>query len=130
MERSSSGRPSVPMAEAEASERLVEAQPDRRRSRHERTKAEILEAAWTIARRDGVGTLSLREIADAVGMKAPSLYTYFGSKQEIYDAMFAQGWKALSERVEWLESDPPDDPFEAEAREFFAFCTEDRPATN
>lgn len=114
------------MAEAASAEPLVDARPDRRRRRHEETKQEILEATWAIARRDGVGALSLRELADAVGMRAPSLYTYFGSKEAIYDAMFAQGWKALGERVEKLESAPPqDEPFKAEATEFFAFCTED-----
>jgi len=114
------------MAEVASPEPLVDARPDRRRRRHEETKQEILDAAWAIARRDGMGALSLRELADAVGMRAPSLYTYFGSKEAIYDAMFTQGWKALRERVQALESAPPrDDPFKAEAREFFAFCTED-----
>jgi len=114
------------MAETTSPEPLADDPPDRRRRRHEETKKEILEAAWALAARDGVGALSLRELADAVGMKAPSLYTYFGSKEAIYDAMFAQGWRALAERFERMESHPtPDDPFKAEAREFYVFCTED-----
>lgn len=114
------------MAKAASLMPLVDAQPDRRRRRHEETKKEILEAAWGIARRDGVAALSLRELADAVGMRAPSLYTYFGSKEAIYDAMFAQGWEALSERVAKLQSAPlQGEPFKEEAREFFDFCTDD-----
>ncbi len=113
------------MAESASPGPLADAGPDRRRRRHEKAKEEILQAAWAIARRDGVGALSLRGVADAVGMKAPSLYNYFGSKDAIFDAMFAQGWNALRERVQKLERDPHDEPFKAEAREFFAFCTED-----
>ncbi len=61
--------------------------------------------------------LSLRELADAVGIRASSLYTYFGSKEAIFDAMFAQGWTALGERAKKLESAPPqNEPFKAEAR--------------
>jgi AcrR family transcriptional regulator len=47
--------------------------------------------AWRIARSEGLGALSLREVASAMGMRAPSLYSYFSSKNAIYDAMFAQG---------------------------------------
>jgi len=39
----------------------------------------------------GLAGLSLRDLAEAVGMRAPSLYSYFDSKHAIYDAMFAQG---------------------------------------
>ena len=33
----------------------------------------------------------MRDLAAAVGMRAPSLYQYFDSKLAIYDAMFGQG---------------------------------------
>lgn len=66
---------------------------DRRTSRHAATKAEILEAAWAIARREGLAALSMRELAASVGMRAPSLYQYFSSKLAIYDAMFGQGMR-------------------------------------
>jgi AcrR family transcriptional regulator len=32
-------------------------------------------------------------------MAAPSLYSYFGSKEAIYDAMFAQGYREFLELV-------------------------------
>ncbi len=68
---------------------------DRRRLRHEATKEEILEAAWGLARTRGLTGFSLRDLAAAVRMRHQSLYTYFASKQAIYDAMFAQGMRAL-----------------------------------
>lgn len=65
---------------------------DRRAERHEATRAEILDAAWAIAREEGLGAVALREVARRVGMQAPSLYSYFASKNDIYDAMFGQAW--------------------------------------
>ena len=66
---------------------------DRRQQRHEATKAEILDAAWEIVRAEGLAALSLRDVAARVGMRAPSLYSYFDSKHAIYDAMFGQAWQ-------------------------------------
>jgi AcrR family transcriptional regulator len=40
---------------------------------------------------NGLASLSLRDLARQIGLKAPSLYSYFESKNAIYDAMFAQG---------------------------------------
>jgi len=77
---------------------------DRRAERREATRREILDAAWQVARRDGVGAVTLREIGQLVGMQAPSLYSHFASKNAIYDAMFAQAWAHV---VEWFETRPP-----------------------
>ena len=66
----------------------------RRQLSRERTRFEILDAAWALCRSGGLASLNLRDLAAAVGMQAPSLYTHFGSKMEIYDAMFAQGYGA------------------------------------
>lgn len=72
---------------------------DTRAVRRDAMREKILKAAWRIARRDGLAALSLREIAKVVGMRAPSLYSYFDSKHAIYDAMFAQGNKELMEHM-------------------------------
>jgi AcrR family transcriptional regulator len=45
--------------------------------------------AWQLARERGLSQLTLRDIAHQVGMRAPSLYSHFESKNAIYDAMFA-----------------------------------------
>jgi AcrR family transcriptional regulator len=68
---------------------------DRRAERREATRREILDAAWEIARRDGLSAVTLREVAGRIGMRSPSLYTHFDSKNSIYDAMFAQSWGEL-----------------------------------
>jgi AcrR family transcriptional regulator len=64
---------------------------DRRAERHAATRAEILAAAWEQVRERGLAALSLRDLARRVGMRPPSLYSYFESKNAIFDAMYAQG---------------------------------------
>src|SRR5215475_12889177 len=65
---------------------------DRKTERREATRREILDTAWEIARRDSLAAVTLREVAERIGMRSPSLYTHFDSKNAIYDAMFAQAW--------------------------------------
>jgi len=42
-------------------------------------------------------------------MAAPSLYSYFGSKEAIYDAMFAQGYREFLELARQPGSDLRDE---------------------
>lgn len=94
--------------------------------RHAETRREILEAAWQLCREHGLASLSLRNLAARVGMRAPSLYSYFASKDAIYDAMFAQGQVELAEHLAFLPDEAPTrDDFRAGARAFFEFCTSD-----
>jgi AcrR family transcriptional regulator len=67
---------------------LVIPKRDRIAERREATRAEILEAAWQLAQEKGLVEFTLRDLAERVGMRAPSLYTHFASKNAIYDAMF------------------------------------------
>jgi AcrR family transcriptional regulator len=69
---------------------------DTRVIRRDATRARILAAAWDIAKRDGLAAITLREVARRVGMRAPSLYTYFPSKNAMYDAMYASGARELA----------------------------------
>lgn len=68
---------------------------DRRRLRRESTRSEILDEAWVLCRDAGLAGLSMRELAKRVGLRAPSLYSYFDSKDAIYDAMFRLGYEQL-----------------------------------
>ncbi len=92
------------------------------------TRDAVVAAAWELARRDGIATLSLRDLAAAVGIKAPSLYHHFDGKDAIYDAMFRQGHTAVNELVRDL--DLPEDPREAlvvACRAWLDFCRADWP---
>src|SRR5438874_13722738 len=81
---------------------------DRQAERREATRAEILEAAWALARENGLAGVSLRDVAARIGMRPPSLYWYFDSKHAIYDAMFADGNRALLARMD--ETEWPTEP--------------------
>jgi AcrR family transcriptional regulator len=70
---------------------------DRRAAKRAAKRAKILAAAWELAHRDGIGAISLRELAAMVDLRQPSLYQYFDSKDALYDAMFAEGNRALLE---------------------------------
>jgi AcrR family transcriptional regulator len=99
---------------------------DRRAERRESTRAEILEAAWELARTQGLAGLSLRDVARKIGMRPPSLYWYFDSKHAIYDAMFAEANRQLLARL--AEQDWPADPralLRLTARVFVEFSAED-----
>ena len=72
---------------------LGEPSAGRRAKRHAATRREIVDAAWDLVRAEGLAGLSLRDLSGRVGMRPPSLYSYFGSKAEIYDAMFAEGYQ-------------------------------------
>jgi AcrR family transcriptional regulator len=99
---------------------------DRRAERREATKAEILDAVWQLGRADGLAALNLRDLAAKVGMRPPSLYSYFDSKHAIYDAMFLRGNLELLNRCRSLpEHDDPGEDLRAGARLFVQFGIED-----
>ena len=70
-------------------------QVDRRGRRREAKRATILAEAWTLAHRDGLAAISLRDLGERVDLRQPSLYAYFDSKLGLYDLMFADGNRQL-----------------------------------
>lgn len=98
---------------------------DTRSARREATKARILKAAWRLARREGLTGFSLRDLAKAVGMRAPSLYSYFDSKFALYDAMFAQGYEEFTAVTDDLLEGDFEEAFREAARRMFAFGASD-----
>jgi AcrR family transcriptional regulator len=92
--------------------------------------ASIVDAAWGLARVHGIQLVSLRDLAKEVGMRQPSLYAYFDSKNALYDAMFADGNRQLLKVLSAI--DLPADPraaLKAYIRAFADFAVED-PARN
>ena len=98
--------------------------------RREAVRREILAAAWEQTRTVGLVDLTLRDIARAVGMQPPSLYSHFASKHAIYDAMYAEAWSTYEAHAA-RELDPlPDHPragVQRVARVFFDFAVADHP---
>lgn len=99
---------------------------DRKAERHQATIDEIVEAAWRLSRVEGLSGLSMRAVADAVGMRPQSLYSYVASKSEIYDAMYAEGARQFDEALDgWERNGDPMADLKALGRLFMGFCTED-----
>ena len=55
--------------------------------KQEDTKQKILDKALELFSTQGYDSVSVGELAKAVGIKAPSLYNHFSSKQAIFDAI-------------------------------------------
>jgi AcrR family transcriptional regulator len=52
---------------------------------------EALDHAMDLMTTEGVGALSVSEVARRMGIRGPSLYKYFPSRHAMYDALFARG---------------------------------------
>ena len=76
----------IPLSETDAPT------PDRRSLRRRQTVEEALAHAVDVMTEQGVGALTLSEVARRLGMRAPSLYKYFpAGLHGLYDALFARG---------------------------------------
>lgn len=76
------------------------------------TRQRALDAALELFSRRGYEAVSMADIAGALGIKAPSLYKYFKSKEELYAALippleahYTALWEATARRQEQLERD-------------------------
>ena len=57
------------------------------RGRRTLTRQRVLEAAVELADRDGIASVSMRRLAEALGIEAMSLYTHVRSKEDLLGAM-------------------------------------------
>ena len=78
----------------------------RRRRHREAIIEDILTVARQMMRKDGVAALSFNAIARSLGMQPPSLYTYFDSKNAIYDTLFRRGFLEFGR---WMDERPHQD---------------------
>ncbi|MBW1687578.1 MAG: TetR/AcrR family transcriptional regulator, partial [Deltaproteobacteria bacterium] len=80
---------------------LLDAQ---RRSKGERTAERILDAAEALFAERGYAGTALRDVATEVGLRTPSLYNHFPSKESLYEAVLERGirpvFEVMSEVVE------------------------------
>jgi TetR/AcrR family transcriptional regulator len=81
------------------------------RSRAERTRAAVLEAAEAIFADKGFAATRLEDVADRVGIRRASIVYYFRDKQELYHAVLASVFGGLHARISEALSRP--DPLAA-----------------
>ncbi|WP_420628529.1 TetR/AcrR family transcriptional regulator [Candidatus Leptofilum sp.] len=77
---------------------------DKPLTRRQQIRLDTIETILRIAREEmqanGVAALSLGVIAKRIGMRTPSLYTYFDSKHAIYDELFRRGFLEFGRRMD------------------------------
>jgi AcrR family transcriptional regulator len=76
------------------------AQLDRRQRRRQETIEEVLDVAAELMREQGVAGLSIGEVARRMGIRPPSLYVYFDSKNALYDALFERGARLIADDMQ------------------------------
>jgi AcrR family transcriptional regulator len=97
-----------------------------REARRRSARDAILDAAWRAVGEDGLASLSMRDLARRAGVTTPTLYAYFDSKNDIYDAMFGQAAASFeAEMSAPYATDDPEETLRASVGRFFEFCTAD-----
>jgi AcrR family transcriptional regulator len=95
--------------------------------RHAQATADaLLEAAEKIVEREGLGALTVRRVAEAVGTTTRALYTAYGSKDALLIALGGRAYDLLGSRIERhpTTDDPAADLIEAGVAVFRRFAIE------
>jgi len=71
-----------------------------RTPRGERTAERILDEAEALFAERGYDGTHLRDVADAVGIRTPSLYNHFGGKEDLYAAVLERGIRPVLESLQ------------------------------
>ena len=80
---------------------------DRVARRRAAVVAEALDHGEALMATEGVGALSVSEVARRMGIRGPSLYKYFPSRHAFYDALFARGLASQQATVRSAIEDLP-----------------------
>jgi AcrR family transcriptional regulator len=83
------------------------AKPRRATYRHGNLRSAALKAAARLVAKAGHELLSLREVADAVGVAHCSLYNHFADREALLDAVAADAYTRLAARL--VKAESPDD---------------------
>ena len=86
------------------------------------TKQKILDVALDLFSKKGYANVFVGEIAKGVGIKAPSLYKHYKSKQDIFEAILDEMRERYNKEVSFLSFNGSD--FQADS-DFFASISED-----
>jgi AcrR family transcriptional regulator len=102
----------------------------RTRLAREERKEQILTEAHTLFAARGYGTVTMDEVASAVGVTKPLLYNYFGNKERLYLACMEPAGEALLKAVmvPVAEAETPQEAMRSGIRAFFDFVDQDRSA--
>jgi AcrR family transcriptional regulator len=83
---------------------------ERRQQAHEETRRAILDAALELFVADGYASVSMRSLAAKVEYSPGAIYSYFASKDEIFFALAAEGFRLIDAGE--VASAPTKDPLD------------------
>ncbi|MFD2999757.1 TetR/AcrR family transcriptional regulator [Pontibacter toksunensis] len=73
----------------------------------EAKKEQILQSAKAVFGRLGYSKATLDDIAESIGMKKPSLYYYYESKELLFIEAFSQEWRESLSRIKRIADQEP-----------------------
>jgi AcrR family transcriptional regulator len=82
----------------------------------------ILETALLMIAESGTDALSMRTLAERLGIKAPSLYRHYPDRAALETALVAHGSETLRQRLEDIEAPTPNDAMRATATRYLEFA--------
>ena len=85
-----------PMLPARARPKMAQGEPAPRRRLD---RAQVLEAARSLADTHGVEALSIKQLADTLGIKPPSVYAHFAGLPELRRGLALWGFRALEQQL-------------------------------
>jgi AcrR family transcriptional regulator len=86
--------------------------PRARRGHGARLRDELIEAAERLLDDGGEDTVTIRAVAQAVGVSLPAVYLHFGSRLELLHTVCLRVWSELGDRMRAVDT-PGDDPMAA-----------------
>jgi AcrR family transcriptional regulator len=89
------------------------------------SSADILKTAVQKVEHDGADGLSLRAVASALGVKAPSLYRYYANKEALEVAVAEEIWNVVLDELQAASANAdPDTRFRRTADAYLRFARE------
>lgn len=77
----------------------------------------VLRAAVEVADRDGIESLTMRRLAEEVGVEAMSLYYHVANKEAVLDGVVEVIVGEITEKVSRLDTPPPEDDWKTAMRD-------------
>lgn len=96
----------------------------RRERQRVETRAELVAAAHAIVKDEGYESLTIRKLADRVGLATMSVYSYFADKQAILMALAEDSFEELARRSERRRTEDPLQTLKAGLEEYVSFAIE------
>src|SRR4051812_38986836 len=66
---------------------------------------EVVEVAWRLADELGVAGVTLKNVAERMEIRPPSLYQYLPNLNGLFDLMFRAGWEQLGVVIDGVDSE-------------------------